>query len=58
MGNIATAMIQMQEMIQDDASTVLLGANDTLANLARVVTSIPGVNVRTYVYVTSSSECD
>jgi hypothetical protein len=50
MGNIAATMVQAQDMIQSSTSLALLGVNDSLANTARVVTSIPGISVPTYVY--------
>jgi hypothetical protein len=43
-------MIQTQNIIQDTSSTLLIGANDTLANLSRIVTALPGVKVPTYIY--------
>jgi len=50
MGNVATVMIQTQAMVQDTAAFALLGVNDSLANVARILTAIPGVNVPTYIY--------
>ena len=50
LGNVATVMIQTQDMVQGTAAMALLGVNDSLANVARIVTAIPGVNVPTYIY--------
>jgi hypothetical protein len=50
MGNVATVMIQTQDMIQGTTGVLLIGVNDSLVNLARIVTALPGINIPTYVY--------
>lgn len=50
MGNVAASLVQTQEAIQSTAAESLLGVNDSLAHVARVIAGIPGISIPTYVY--------